>query len=304
MQKHDRPGKTRRDGSVTLAAVAEERPQDRRDPGPARGILRHAPAAGNFHHVRIAPEPLLADLVQHFWIVRWDLRGLPAQTRQTLPHPNVHLVMQPGRSLIHGIHSGCFSRTLAGRDGVFGIKFRPGGFRPFLGRPVSELRDRSLPPVDLFGAAVMTFERQLFEQSDDAGMIAVAERFLRDCLPKPDPEALRAGVIVDSIAEQRGLTRVEQVQEHFGLNARALQRLFHDYVGIGAKWVINRYRLHEAVERMAAGTPADWAQLALELGYFDQAHFIRDFKAMTGHTPGRYANDERPAANVDGPGSS
>ena len=55
------------------------------------------------------------------------------------------------------------------------------------------------------------------------------------------------------------------------------------------KWVIQRYRLHEAVEQLERGAEVDLAELALQLGYFDQAHFIRDFKALVGRPPGAYA---------------
>ena len=57
------------------------------------------------------------------------------------------------------------------------------------------------------------------------------------------------------------------------------------------KWVIRRYRLHEALERVNAGHRVDWAALAAELGYFDQAHFIRDFKALVGRTPAEYGRE-------------
>ena len=74
-----------------------------------------------------------------------------------------------------------------------------------------------------------------------------------------------------------------------GLSKRGLQRLFAEYVGIGPKWVIRRYRLHEVTARMAAGGAIDWAVLAADLGYADQGHFIRDFKSMFGGPPTWYA---------------
>lgn len=120
-------------------------------------------------------------------------------------------------------------------------------------------------------------------------MIATAERFLAGHLPAAEPEVGRVGVIVDDIAADRGITAVEQVQERWRIGRRTLQRLFNGYVGVGPKWVINRYRLHEAIERLAAGGAVDWTELALELGYFDQAHFIRDFKALVGRPPAEYA---------------
>lgn len=257
--------------------------------GKARGVLRHAPGPGDFHHARIAPSPALAGLIQHFWIVRWDLRGLAPQVRETLPHPNIHIVFEPGRTRIQGIHSGRFTRVLEGQGGVFGVKFRPGGFRPFLGRPVSDLRDRSLALEEVFGSTAAEFEADVFAHHDDAGQLAVVERFFGPRLPPDDPEVARMAEIADAIAIDRDITTVEQVLERWGIGKRTLQRLFNDYVGIGPKWVINRYRLHEAIERLAEGGAVDWAQLALELGYFDQAHFIRDFKALVGRPPAEYA---------------
>jgi len=69
---------------------------------------------------------------------------------------------------------------------------------------------------------------------------------------------------------------------------RSLQLLFNDYVGISPKWVILRYRLHELIERCHSGAPLDWSQLAVDLGYFDQAHLINDFKSVVGYTPTEY----------------
>ncbi|MFI9589448.1 helix-turn-helix domain-containing protein [Nonomuraea sp. NPDC052265] len=66
-----------------------------------------------------------------------------------------------------------------------------------------------------------------------------------------------------------------------------MQRLFRDYVGIGPKWVIRRFRLHEAAERVHQGL--DLATLAAELGYTDQAHLTRDFTAAVGMPPAAYA---------------
>lgn len=271
-----------------------KRRQQRREPGEPRGILRHPPGAGDFHHARIGPRPELADLIQHFWIVRWDLRDHPPQRRQTLPHPSVHLVLQRGRSRLVGVQTGRFSTTLEGRGDVLGIKYRPGGFRPLWPRPVIELRDRELPAQALFGDAVASLEETLFAADDDAAMIAAAERFLLERRPPANPQASLAGDIVDGIAEDRTLLRVEHVQARWHSSARSLQRLFREYVGVSPKWVINRYRLHEAVERLDGGEPLDWAQLALDLGYFDQAHFIRDFKAVIGMTPGQYARQSWP----------
>ena len=73
------------------------------------------------------------------------------------------------------------------------------------------------------------------------------------------------------------------------MSERTLQRLFRRYVGVGPKWVLQRARLHDAVDRIDAGRVTDLASLALELGWFDQAHFTRDFTALVGQSPAAYA---------------
>jgi AraC-like DNA-binding protein len=77
------------------------------------------------------------------------------------------------------------------------------------------------------------------------------------------------------------------------MNKRTLQRLFAKYVGVSPKWVIQRYRLHEAAEQLAAGSSIGQAALAADLGYSDQAHFVRDFKSVVGMTPLAYARQAR-----------
>jgi AraC-like DNA-binding protein len=84
------------------------------------------------------------------------------------------------------------------------------------------------------------------------------------------------------------IQRVEQLARAAGYSERTLQRLFREYVGVKPKWVLDRIRLHEAAERMRDGQ-SDWAGMALDLGYFDQAHFIKAFKAVVGRSPADYA---------------
>jgi AraC-like DNA-binding protein len=123
----------------------------------------------------------------------------------------------------------------------------------------------------------------------DAEKAAAVERFLNERKTPSDPNVERVSNIVDEIAEKREIVSVEQVVELGCLGKRTLQQLFSSYVGVGPKWVINRYRLHEAVERLQAGAHINFSELAMELGYFDQAHFIRDFRKLVGCTPAAYA---------------
>lgn len=261
---------------------------------PPRGVL-HSVAVGEFEHQRLAPPEDLADSIEHVWRVRWNLEGLAPQLQETLPHPNIHLVLEPGAAAVWGVHSRRWSRELAGRSLALGIKFRPGAFRPWLGGPVSALSDRALPLQELFGPESSVLNAALEIDALAEAATPVLD-FLRARLPAPDPQALLAGRIVDSVAADLSLHSAEALAARWSLSLRSLQRLFAEYVGVGPKWVIQRYRLHEAVARVQAGEPVSWAALAQDLGFFDQAHFSAAFQRLIGQTPGGYARAHAGAA--------
>ena len=254
-----------------------------------RGVLHAQPGEGAFGHARRAPAPALAGFVEHYWCVRWDLRGQSPQLQETLPHPNVHLVIERGEARVWGVHDGRFRRMLEGRETVFGVKFAAGGFRPFLGSAVGSLANRSLPAREVFGAGIDTIVPAIPACPEIAAMAALVEPLLLAKLPPADPLAAQAHALVAMAAGDRGLLRAEQLAGRAGMDLRALQRLFRNYVGTSPKWVIARYRLHEAVAQLQAGRAVAWAELALSLVYYDQAHFIRDFRRLVGCAPADYA---------------
>ena len=254
-----------------------------------RGVLNHRGEEPMVGHGRYWPSADLAPFVEHYWTVEWDVPE--PRLVETLPHPSVHLVLERDQAQISGLTTQRFTRVLEGRGRVFSVKFRPGGFKPFLNEPVAGLTDRVVQAVTVFGEHAADLAQRVLSRPEPEAAVRLLEAFLGERRPKPDPQSELAGRIVAHIAAERRITRVEQVAEHFDLNLRRLQRLFNDYVGVGPKWVIQRYRLHEAAERLAAEPQVDCAGLALELGYADQAHFIRDFKQLVGRTPAEYIRD-------------
>jgi AraC-like DNA-binding protein len=124
-------------------------------------------------------------------------------------------------------------------------------------------------------------------------MIACSCDFLRARCSGVDETTVLLNAMVAEVVADRSITRVAQLVERFGTRERKLQRLFGEYVGVSPKWVIQRARLIEAAERLAAGDSVDSAALAQDLGYFDQAHFIRDFGSIVGRPPADYARGVR-----------
>jgi AraC-like DNA-binding protein len=233
--------------------------------------------------------PDLADLIARYWWARWNLRGEPDYTQLIVPYPSVQLTFPTdAEPMVRGVSRGRIRRTLSGEAAVFGVTFRPGVFRRFLNAPVDSITDRAVPAAAVFGPDLPPVDAVGRHESMAAGF----EAFLRERRPPDDPVADEVAAWMADIAATPELRRVAHLTARYGVGARQLQRLFAEHVGVGPKWVIRRFRLHEVTERMAAREPGDtidWAALAFELGYADQAHLVRDFTNMFGEPPTTYA---------------
>jgi AraC-like DNA-binding protein len=255
------------------------------------GVLRADIAATRFTLARHLPPDDLAPFIDYWWIIRWDLRGQPPHEQSVLPHPNVNLALEASGAGVFGVDRSIFTRRLTGEGKALGVRFRPGGFHPFYRESIATLTDRVVPARQVFGpAADEACAAAVSPGADDAAMVAAAEGLLRGFGAVPDPLAVRVAEMVDQIRTDVELRRVTALAEVFGVPERRLQRLFAEYVGVSPKWVLRRARLLEAARRADAGDVVDWAALALDLGYADQAHLTRDFTATLGVPPAKYAS--------------
>jgi AraC-like DNA-binding protein len=277
-------GKTRH---VEARTDARNSPRPRAEFGQGCGILRHSTSPDAYRHWRYAPPIELAGWIEHFWLEEWRIDSSVTQTREVLPHPSVQLVFAAERSRIYGVQLGRFARQLVGEDRILGIKFRPGAFYPFLRKPVSSLADAAISVTEVFRDA-HAVEREVLAGNHDEDMVQAATRFLMARLPPEDAYADRARRIVEEIAGDSSITRVEHLVDRWGIHERTLQRIFDRYVGASPRWVIKRYRIYEALESMGAEMQTGWAGLAQNLGYFDQAHFTNDFRKLVGCSPSEY----------------
>jgi AraC-like DNA-binding protein len=253
------------------------------------GVLHPESAAARFVLTRHEPGADLARFVDFYWVVRWDLTGQAPYEQAILPHPNVNLAFEADGAAVYGVDTKVFTRRLSGAGKALGVRFRPGGFRPFHNAPISTLNDRVVPASAIFGPAAEPALDGVFGAADDEAMIACAAGLLRAADPSPDPVAEEVAGIVARITADPSLRRVGELVTAFGIPERRLQRMFAEYVGVSPKWVMRRARLHEAALRADGGDAVDWAALAADLGYADQAHLTRDFTATLGVPPSRYA---------------
>jgi AraC-like DNA-binding protein len=267
-----------------------------------RGVLRPAETERTAQLRRdSAVSPALAPFVERYWSVRWDRTGQPPFRSEVLSHPSVNVSVESGDRprfgfpmpavLVHGVVTRRFTVDLVGAGRVTAVKFRPGGFRAFTGvqpgrNAVARLgRELGVDPDRLLAAVL--------GEDDDTARTAVLDAALAPHAPEPEPAYLDLLALVDRMGEDRSLVRVEQVAELAALSIRSLQRLFAAYVGVSPKAVLARYRLQDAAALIDAGEVDDLAALAADLGWFDQAHFSRDFRSVVGVPPSTYLHRAR-----------
>lgn len=264
--------------------------------GDARGVLQPAQIGQAFSLERRPPPEDLADCVDRHWLVGWDLRGRPSYRSEVLTHPAVHVVFEPHGCFVYGVRRKLDVRILSGTGFAIGTKFLPSGFSAFTERPLNELTDSVLPVATVFGPEAAELGEAGTGLDDPDEVLAPLIRLLRERRREPGADAELVNVTVADMKEATPGLQVSDIARRHAVSVRTLQRLFARHVGVGPKWVLQRYRLHGALEALGGAERPDLTRLALDLGYFDHAHFIRDFRAVAGRTPTQYEREQRARA--------
>ena len=273
----------------------------------SRGIIDPWLLRQRVQLTRYPAGPVLDGLVDRFWAVRWDLPPGTVHRQQVLTHPGAnvsvgHANAAPGQcepgpveARLYGVARGLSTRVLAGRGWTVAALTWPGGLGAFITGSAAELTDRVVPLGQALGTDEVALLRQVTAEPDEAARVALLAAALQQAV---DPERREPALSVAEVARlaesDRTVRRLGDLCERSGLGQRTLQRMFLQYAGVSPTWVIRRYRLLEAAETVREGKPVSWAEIAAALGYADQAHLTRDFRAAIGQTPAAYASAQSP----------
>jgi len=260
---------------------------------------RSAVGAGYTEH---APPPDLAAYVHCFWTsltVETDA-ARPRTEHRVLPDGCVDIVIgfRDGTEVTNAIGVGSMTRPLViTGDRVrlyIGVRFSPGSAFAAFGIPAAELTDDNVEYARLAGDAESDLDALSAESTNDDRLVAVVRLIQRRLADRPVvPAAVRAAV--RRVATAHGNLRVADLASEIGITRQQLARQFATHVGVTPKTFARVMRAQTALARADAARAAyprivDWSGIAYELGYYDQPHFIDDFKALTGLTPSKWTN--------------
>lgn len=254
------------------------------------------------------PHPDLAGWVERYWSVGWELGAGETCRTSTLDEPSVHVTRErggvrrakttgPGAWITGPVTRSRFDVELSGSGDVIGIKFRVGGLLAFLGTgrrgqrgalDMRRLRDATVPAHEWFEGGGPPADLP-----DGARAASpLLDAWLLDLRPR-EPDGCAAFRETLGIIEDPEVTTLAELERRTGRTARSLQRLLDHFVGVSPKRMLMRARVIDAVACLDAGDDRHLADIAQDLGWFDQSHFIRDFRAIIGQTPSAYRQRER-----------
>ena len=242
---------------------------------------------------RRPPGEALAPYVECYWALTaeqaplWKSRILPDGSNDII----LDLSAEP-RSFVVGVMRRADVIPLAGHVDLLGVRFRPGGALPFLRLPLHELADRHVALDALWGSRAAS----LIDAVATAPLgerVGVLERLL---LANRAPAATDDDLIhraVTLMRRTRGGIGVRAAAQALGVGERRLERVFDVAIGLSPKRFARVVRFLGAVREIGRRSLRPGAALALDAGYADQPHFVREFKRLAGVTPAQFAAERR-----------
>jgi AraC-like DNA-binding protein len=248
----------------------------------------------------ILPSPVLRPYVVSYWVMRRDksLAGYHEEFMHALG--GFGIVINLGDSVrlnqqlvtdaifLDGANSQSHRMGFEGRVDLLGIRFRVGAAYPFLGIPSVEVVNQT-SLLDLLGAEqILPLYERVAQAATLQEQIAYLEAWLLQRLTQGKTADKLVWHSLGKIQQQNGLLSMEGLAQHLNISQRQLERLYQIQVGVTPKLYARLLRVENARQALKQITAFSLTDLGLQLGFYDQSHFIREFKAIVGMTPGGY----------------
>jgi AraC-like DNA-binding protein len=252
------------------------------------------------------PQPPLSNFVELLWL--YEGYSQPHDKERLLPNGAMELVVnlkddvvrvydrrdpskfQSSRgALLVGVQSEYFVIDTAEQQSVIGVHFKPGGAFPFFKMPAGELHNQHLSLDLLWGNGAGELRERLLEASTPESKFQILEESLLAHTRKPMARHPAVDFAIQEFGDSRRAPSIAQVTGQIGISSRRFIDVFNDQVGLTPKLYCRVQRFQNVLHRIGVRGNLDWTDLALSCGYFDQAHFIHDFRAFSGLSPTAYA---------------
>jgi AraC-like DNA-binding protein len=252
------------------------------------------------------PSETIAPYVRCYWNLENHDTSIPPNRERVFPdgcielifhygdlfrkyHSDKHFVVQP-RCFIHGQLKKFIELEATGRIGIFSVRFQPGGLQGFIDFDVSELTGKVIPVDEIWGRHGEDLADEILKATNPEQRIVLIEKFLLSRLSRTEHEQVLASC-VDMIMNRHGNISIEELVSAQGISKRQIERIFTSGVGLSPKFMARIVRFNHTLQMIENKTFDNFTSVAFEVGFYDQAHFIKDFKELTGLNPKKYFSE-------------
>lgn len=260
------------------------------------------------HYESFSPAESLKGLVKEYWIFE---NNDPTPNRQKIiPDGYSEIIIHYGDAyrinlsgkweiqssmLFSSQISKFFNLENTGASGMIGIKLYPAAFNQLFHIDISTYTDKVVPLQELISTESEPLTELESNNVSIAERVQLAERWLESQLNNLKPQE-KIEMCIHEIFNTHGMIDIEQLASNISLSTRQLERLFKKVIGLTPKFYSRIIRFNYIFEVMKEQKNT-WIRTALQSGYFDQSHFIKNFKEFTGDEPSNYGFDEKNLAN-------
>lgn len=178
-----------------------------------------------------------------------------------------------------------------GETGIFAVRFHPNGFLPFTNIPIKEMENTAVSLERLFGKDGQGIEQKILNASSISERIKLIEIFLLSRLTAIETVDRIVKSTVEIILMANGQLSVDELSRQTNVNRRQLVRRFSSVIGLSPKQLSKTIRLQATFKMLLSKQFTSLTSVAYDNEYYDQSHFIKDFKEFTGFTPKEFYGD-------------
>ena len=192
-----------------------------------------------------------------------------------------------------------YALRLSGRPGMIGVAFWPAGLSHLLGVPMIAFTGQRIDLKLVLGNEAAQLEHQVLEGGTSQQRVTVLEKFLLNKLCNRSPAVDVVDCALAAIVQHKGILSISRLSDDLCISPRQLRRRFSEKVGVSPKF-FSRIKRFNYVSHLSTSSPSAWMDMVYEGGYYDQAHFIRDFCDFSGSKPSKFVNYYRALAALVG----
>ena len=259
------------------------------------------------HYHIYRPGPLLSQYVKYYWSLEADA-VLPGVKERVFPDGCTELIFHCGdlfrkhdkeielqpRSFIHGQIKEFIDLEATGHTAIFSVRFYPGGLRAFTDDGLYEITGQHIATGDFWGREGDELTDKILNAGTDQQRIWVVEDFLVKKLKRKKTAADNGVAHCLQLVGRNTAMTVEQMAASVNTGRRNLERRFREATGLSPKQLAGIFRFQYTLKLMQQQQEQHLTEIACKGGFFDQAHFIKDFKRITGMSPGAYCETYLP----------